>query len=169
MNVAIGAAVAKVAKKILSILAGNKKGRKFLGYAIGIALFIVLIPVIAIYGLFGWMNTGDVTGIIGYESIYEDLPTDVQMQIDNNEVQLQKIDSVFTENDLTNEDKSKAKLIYLSYLTDKHSEENFYQMLADCFLAVSEENDLLTNISSAFGIEFSDADRNQFNEYFGGE
>ena len=77
--------------------------------------------------------------------------------------------SVGVENDLLSDDISKAKLIYLSYLTDKYSEENFYQRLVDCFLAVSEENDLLTNISSAFGIEFSDADRNQFNEYFGGE
>ena len=52
---------------------------------------------------------------------------------------------------------------------DRYSEENFYQRLADCFLTVSEESDLLTNISSAFGIDFSDADRKQFNDYFGGE
>ena len=64
---------------------------------------------------------------------------------------------------------SKAKLIYLSYLTDRYSEENFYQRLADCFLTISEESDLLTNISSVFGIEFSDADRDQFYDYFGGD
>ena len=37
------------------MLLGDKKGRKFLLYVIGIALFIVLLPVIAVYGLFGWM------------------------------------------------------------------------------------------------------------------
>ena len=169
MIVAFWAAVGKVALKVLQFLVGDKKGRKFLGYVIGIVLFIVLIPVIAIYGLFGWMNAGEVADLVGYEAIYANLPTEVREQIDENEVQLQTIDTVFTKNGLTSEDISKAKLIYLSYLTDKHSEENFYQRLADCFLTVSEESDLLTNISSAFGVEFSDADRKQFNEYFGGD
>jgi hypothetical protein len=167
--VAFWAAVGKVALKVLQFLVGDEKGRKFLGYVIGIALFIVLIPVIAIYGLFGWMNAGEVADIVGYDAIYENLPTEVREQIDENEVQLQTIDTVFAENGLTRDDVSKAKLIYLSYLTDRYSEENFYQTLADCFLTVSEESDLLTNISSAFGVELSDADRRQFNEYFGGE
>ena len=161
---AFWAAVGKAALKVLQFLVGDKKGRMFLGYVIGIALFVVLIPVIAIYGLFGWMNAGEVADIVGYDAIYENLPTEVREQIDENEVQLQTIDIVFTENGLTRDDVSKAKLIYLSYLTDKHSEENFYQRLADCFLTLREEIDLLINISSAFGIEFSDADRNQFNE-----
>lgn len=169
MIVAFWAAVGKVALKVLQFLVGDKKGRKFLGYVIGIALFIVLLPVIAIYGLFGWMSGGEIADIVGYDEIYRNLPTEIREQMEANEVQLQTIDTVFTENSLTSEDISKAKLIYLSYLTDRYSEENFYQRLADCFLTVSDESDLLTNISSAFGIEFTDADRKQFNDYFGGE
>ena len=169
MIVAFWAAVGKVALKVLQFLVGDKKGRKFLGYVIGIALFIVLIPVIALYGLFGWMGAGDVADIVGYDAIYENLPSDIQDQLTENETQLQQIDTVFAENGLTDDEADQAKLIYLSYLTDRHSEENFYQTLADCFLAVSEESDLLTNISSAFGVEFSDADRDQFNQYFGGD
>ena len=169
MIVAFWAAVGKVALKVLQFLVGDKKGRKFLGYVIGIALFIVLSPVIALYGLFGWMGAGDVADIVGYDAIYENLPSDIQDQLTENETQLQQIDTVFAENGLTDDEADQAKLIYLSYLTDRYSEENFYQRLADCFLTVSEESDLLTNISSAFGIEFSDADRDQFNEYFGGD
>ena len=160
MIVAFWAAVGKVALKVLQFLVGDKKGRKFLGYVIGIALFIVLLPVIAIYGLFGWMSGGEVAEIVGYDAVYQNLPTEIREQIDENEIQ---------ENGLASGDIAKAKLIYLSYLTDRYSEENFYQRLADCFLTVSEEADLLTNISSAFGIEFTDADRKQFNDYFGGE
>ena len=169
MVVAFWAAVGKVALKVLQFLVGDKKGRKFLGYVIGIVLFIVLIPVIALYGLFGWMGAGDVADIVGYDAIYENLPSDIQDQLTENETQLQQIDTVFAENGLTDDEVDQAKLIYLSYLTDRYSEENFYQTLADCFLTVSEESDLLTNISSAFGIEFSDADRDQFDEYFGGD
>lgn len=169
MIAAFWATVGKVALKVLQFLARDKKGRKFLGYVIGITLFIVLLPVIAIYGLFGWMGAGDIADIVGYDAVYENLPTEIREQIDNNEVQLQTIETVFRENDLLGEDISKAKLIYLSYLTGKSGEENFYQRLADCFLTASKDCDLLTNISSAFGIEFSDADRNQFHEYFGGD
>lgn len=168
MIVAFWAAVGKVALKVLQFLVGDKKGRKFLGYVIGIVLFIVFIPVIAIYGLFGWLGAGEVADIVGYDAVYENLPTEIREQMEANENQLKMIESVFTVNELTEDDISKAKLIYLSYLTDRYSEENFYQRLADCFLTVTEETDLLTNISSAFGIEFSDADRQQFNEYFGG-
>ena len=38
-------------------------------------------------------------------------------------------------------DIAKAKLICLSYLTDRYSEENFYQRLADCFLTVSRKEE----------------------------
>ena len=55
MDIAFWAAVAKVAKKILQVLLGDENGRKFLGYVVGIALFIVLLPLIVILGLFGWM------------------------------------------------------------------------------------------------------------------
>lgn len=168
MIIAFWAAVGKVALKVLSFLVGDKKGRKFLGYVVGIALFIVLLPVIAVYGLFGWMAGGGASDIVNYDDVYQNLPTEIREQLDENEVQLQTIEVVFTENGIGSEDISKAKLLYLSYLTDRYEEEDFYQKYADCFLAVSEEADLLTNISSAFGIEFTDADRQQYNEYFGG-
>ena len=168
MAIAIGSTVAAAVKKVLTALVGNQKGRKFLGYVVGIALFIVLLPVIAIYGLFGWMSGGEVAEIVGYDAVYQNLPTEIREQINENEIQLDTIETVFRENGLASGDISKAKLIYLSYLTDRYSEENFYQRLADCFLTVSEESDLLSNVSSAFGIDFSDADRKQFNDYFGG-
>ena len=157
MIVAVSATVMAVLKKVLAFLLGDKKGRKFLGYTIGIVLFIALLPVIAIYGLFGWMSGNDAAGIIGYDAVYEKLPTEIREQIDANSAQLDMIEIVFRENGLTDEDITKAKLIYLSSLTEKHDEENFYERLAECFLTVSEETDLLTNISSAFGVDFTEA------------
>ena len=53
MDVAVGATIAAVAKKVLAILLGDKKGRKFLLYVVGIALFIVCIPLITLIGMFG--------------------------------------------------------------------------------------------------------------------
>ena len=126
MCVAVGAVVAKVVKKVLAILAGDKNGRKFLGYVVGIALFIVLLPVIAVYGLFGWMAGGGAAEV------------------------------------------SKAKTIFISCLTGKETEEDFYQRYADCFLLQSEEQSLWDLISSAFGVSFSDEEKQQFNNLYGG-
>ena len=121
MIVAVSATVMAVLKKVLAFLLGDKKGRKFLGYTIGIVLFIALLPVIAIYGLFGWMSGNDAAGIIGYDAVYEKLPTEIREQINANSAQLDMIEIVFCENGLTDEDITKAKLIYLKSTMRKTS------------------------------------------------
>ena len=162
------AVIGKIAKKVVMWLLGDKKGRKFLGYVIGIALFIVLLPLIAVYGLFGWMSSGNTTDILNADMVYSYMAPEYQQMLQEHEDELTKIEVVFTENGLTEDDMSQAKTIYLSCLTDKSSEDGFYQTLADCFLNRTEENDVLTNISSAFGVSFTDADREKFNSLYGG-
>lgn len=168
MCVAVAATIAKVASKILQVLLGDKKGRKFLGYVIGIALFIVLLPVIAVYGLFGWMSGGGASQLVSPDVLYQNLPTEYREQIEQYNTELTQIEITFTENGLSDADISKAKTIYLSCLTGKESEEGFFQAYADCFLNQTEEADSLTLISSAFGVSFSDADREKFNQLYGG-
>ena len=159
MDVAIGATLAAIGKKLLVALAGDKNGRKFLGYVIGIALVIVLLPIIAVYGLFGWMAGGgevegfvpsSANGILAYE------------------YQLNAIAEALRSYDLSERDIEAGQVIYLSCLVGRESEEGFYQTYADCFLNRSEEADLLSNISSAFGIAFTDADRAEFQNLYGG-
>lgn len=159
MDAAIGATLAAIGKKLLVALAGDKNGRKFLGYVIGIALVIALLPVIAVYGLFGWMaGGGEVEGII---------PSSAN-SILAYENQLYAIEETFRSYDLSERDIEAGQVIYLSCLVGRESEEGFYQTYADCFLNRSEEADLLSNISSAFGIAFTDADRAEFQNLYGG-
>ena len=159
MDVAIGATLAAIGKKLLVALAGDKNGRKFLGYVIGIALVIVLLPVIAVYGLFGWMaGGGEVEGIV---------PSSAN-SILAYENQLYAIEETFRSYDLSERDIEAGQVIYLSCLIGRESEEGFYQTYADCFLNRSEEADLLSNISSAFGVAFTDADRAEFQNLYGG-
>lgn len=47
--------LAAIGKKILLVLLGDKKGRKAMGYTIGIAVFIALLPLIVVMGLFHWL------------------------------------------------------------------------------------------------------------------
>lgn len=159
MDAAIGATLAAIGKKLLVALAGDKNGRKFLGYVIGIALVIALLPVIAVYGLFGWMaGGGEVEGIV---------PSSAN-SILAYEYQLNAIAETFRSYELSERDIEAGQVIYLSCLVGRESEEGFYQTYADCFLNRSEEADLLSNISSAFGIAFTDADRAEFQNLYGG-
>ena len=168
MIAAFWAVVGKIAKKVLAALAGDKKGRKILGYVIGIALFIVLLPVIAVYGLFGWMAGGGATEIIDYNAVCEYIPVEQRSVMEQYESELAAIQTVFVENGLGARDISKAKTIYISCLTGKETEEDFYQRYAECFILQSEEHSIWDNISSAFGISFSDDEKQQFNNLYGG-
>ena len=47
--------LAAVGKKALLLLLGDKKGRKAVGYTIGIAAFLALLPLIVVMGLFHWL------------------------------------------------------------------------------------------------------------------
>ena len=47
--------LAAVGKKALLLLLGDKKGRKAVGYTIGIAVFLALLPLIIVMGLFHWL------------------------------------------------------------------------------------------------------------------
>ena len=56
MSVAFGT----VLKKVAEAVASSKKGRKAIGYTVGIAIFLLLLPMIVVAGLFGWMGRSDV-------------------------------------------------------------------------------------------------------------
>ena len=47
--------LAAIGKKVLLLLLGDKKGREAVGYTIGIAVFIALLPLIIVMGLFHWL------------------------------------------------------------------------------------------------------------------
>ena len=47
--------LAAIGKKVLLLLLGDKKGRKTVGYTIGIAVFLALLPLIIVMGLFHWL------------------------------------------------------------------------------------------------------------------
>ena len=56
MSVAVGT----VLKKVAETVASSKKGRKAIGYTVGITAFLLLLPLIVVTGLFGWMGKNDV-------------------------------------------------------------------------------------------------------------
>lgn len=164
MDIGFWAVAGKVAKKLLQILAGDEKGRKFLGYVIGIALFIFFLPLIAVLGLFGWMSGETIE--LSYDEVYSKIPSEYRETIEAYEDELSEIDRVFLENGLTLTDASKARTIFISCLVGKESEEDFYQRYAECFLNQSGDSDVLTNIENTFSVTFTEQERLQLENLY---
>ena len=76
---------AAVAKKAAAALASRKKGRSFLGYVIGIAAFILCLPILVVFALFGWLSgssEADWSDPIA-QTIRESLPDEALTEIDS--------------------------------------------------------------------------------------
>lgn len=106
--------------------------------------------------------SGNAAELINRNLTVSQLSPEYSQLTEQYQAELEQIETTFTESGLSKPDISQAQILYLSCLTGKESEDGFYTKYADCFLNRSEGNDLLTNISSAFGVIFSDADRQQF-------
>ena len=163
MIAAVSATIVAVAKKVLAMLLGDEKGRKFLLYVVCMALVIVLLPLIAAIALFGSMSGGV---SVDYDMVYDNLPTEQRELLEQYDDELDMIADVFGENGLSRTEISQAQTIYISCLVGKESEDGFYQTYADCFLNQTEDSDLLDNISSAFGVTFSEREREQFENLY---
>lgn len=153
-----------VAKKAVEVLVSSKKGRKLLLYTVGIVLFIVLLPLIALVGLFGFLMGGDVP--IDEQQILGALPSEDQALLAGIDTTCADIHAVFTERGLTEADAKKAVAIYMACLLGKEG-DTFIADLAGCFEDASDTVSVYDNISSAFSVTFTEDDKKKFDEQYG--
>ena len=163
MNIAVS--VAAIIKKAAELLLTNKKGITFVGYVIGIALFIILLPAIMLWGFFGWMS-GDGGTLIDRDMVVSRLPIEQQEQIASIDTVCDTIITVFKTYDLTTSDQHKAQAIYISKLIGMELEESFYDNFADCFLSVSEGMSVYDLISERFLVSFDDKEITSLDEMY---
>lgn len=166
MDVAVGATIAAVAKKVLAILLSDKKGRKFLLYVVGIALFIVCIPLITLIGMFGWM-AGDGGTILNKDMVLSNLPQEQQQQIATMDATCDTIVTVFKTKELDTGDQRKASAIYISYLVGMESGDTFYDDLANCFLNTTADKDVYDLVSETFLVVVSEEDQTKMDQLYG--
>ena len=139
--------VATVVKKAVEVLASNKKGRKFIGYVIGISVFILCIPIIVVFCVFGWTGgttaeqfdpqaalAGAVHGVLDDPAIQE---------------RFENIQTVFTEHGLPDGDIHKAQFMSIRKLAGLEDQEDSYERLASCFLETTEEKTVYMLIEEA--------------------
>ena len=113
--------IAAVAKKVAATLVSNKKGRKFIGYVIGISIFILCIPLIAVLCLFGWTSGNpSIDYQSGVTAGVADMFNDPALQ-----ERFENIQIVFTEYDLSTGDIHKAQFMSIKKLAGLEEQENF--------------------------------------------
>lgn len=150
--------IGTVVKKALELIAVSDSGRKFLGYVLCIAVFLLLLPVIVVCGLFGWMANDGGTLLLR-EELLNNLPEENAAVIEQMNTVCDTIQNVFEIKGLSVMDERKAETIYLTCLVGREDDENFYNDLADCFLYADAETDVFDLVSITFGVEISDDDR----------
>lgn len=143
--------IATVVKKALEVLSSNKEGRNFLGYVIGIAIFILLLPAIVLYGLFGWLGESDDSYAL-QNNIISYIPRENIYVIDQMDIACDNISYFFQSYGLSEQYIEKAKAIYVSYLVGRENDLHFYNNLAYCFLNMSEAVSVYDLVSEQFSI-----------------
>ena len=166
MDVAAGATIAAVAKKVLAYLLGDKKGRKFLLYTVCIALFIVCIPPIALLGLFGWM-AGDSESILNQDDVLANIPNEQLVQMQTIDQVCNTIVTTFEDAGLEENDHKKATAIYMGYLVGLETQDGFYENLSNCFLNTTEDANVYDLVSQTFFVVISEVDQAQYDELYG--
>ena len=155
--------VAAVAKKAVAALASNKKGRKFLGYTIGIAIFILCIPIIMVYCVFGWMaGSGEMNIQAAAAGALHGAINDTEY----NET-VDQIETLFKKKNLPDGDIYKAQMMSISYLAGMSEQENYYERLASCFTDTTEDKTVYMLLEETFDIDISDKDIERMDSLYG--
>ena len=162
MSVSVGT----VLKKVAEVLVSSKSGRKFIGYTVGITLFLVLLPMIVIVGLFGWM-AGDGGTMLDRDQIISQLPLDQQEQIDVIDTTCDTIVTTFKIYGLPVSDQRKAQAIYIDKLMGLESQDGFFDSLAGCFVNADVDVSVYDLIAGTFLVAFSEEEMAQLDELYG--
>ena len=162
MSVTVGT----VLKKAAEVLVSSKSGRKFIGYTVGITLFLVLLPMIVIVGLFGWM-AGEGGTMLDRDQIISQLPPEQQEQIDVIDTTCDTIVTTFKIYGLPVEDQRKAQAIYIDKLMGLESQDGFFDSLAGCFVNADADVSVYDLIAGTFLVAFSEEEMTQLDELYG--
>ena len=137
-----------ILKKVAVTLVTDKKARKvILGIVLGI-VFVILMPIIAIPGIFsGGIDLG-----------LDDINSLIQQQQQIGESTLTAIEEQMIEAGYSKLNVEEAQAIYLLALFDKTDEENFVERLVGCFRAEQTDTELITAVNEEFGTAINPSD-----------
>ena len=150
----------------MEVVASDKRGRKFLLYVLGIAVFILLLPMIVIVGLFGFLGGGGAV-TVDQGTVLSHFSEEQETEISRIKEVCETISDTFLAYGLTDNDSRKAQTVYTSYLDGRESEEGFYGKLAECFTGVDDSTSVYDLLGKTFGIAITEDEQQGLDDRFG--
>ena len=137
-----------ILKKVAVAIVSDKKGRKWLlGVILGIT-FIILMPIIALLGIFSGGLDLNLDGI--YDKINEQ---QAKMEIVAQDIEDEMLNAGYTQVEV-----QEAQTLYLFALHDEAEEDGFVLRLVGCFEADQTDEELVQNVNTEFGKEITTED-----------
>ena len=134
-------AIVPIIKKVATVVLSDKKGRKAVLMIIGIVLVIIILPIIALLGIFsGGIDLG-----------LDDINAMVQEQQQVGEATLVAIEEAMLDEGYSQLRVEEAQAVYILALFDKSDEENFVERLVGCFEEEQTDAELIASVNAEFG------------------
>ena len=144
----MAAPIIPILKKVAVAIVSDKKGRKWLlGVILGIT-FIILMPIIALLGIFsGGLD-------LNLDSIYDKInEQQAKMEIVAQDIEDEMLNAGYTQVEV-----QEAQTLYLFALHDEAEEDGFVLRLVGCFEADQTDEELVQNVNTEFGKEITTED-----------
>ena len=144
----MAAPIIPILKKVAVAIVSDKKGRKWLlGVILGIT-FIILMPIIALLGIFSGGLDLNLDGI--YDKINEQ---QAKMEIVAQDIEDEMLNAGYTQQEV-----QEAQTLYIFALHDEAEEDGFVLRLVGCFEADQTDEELVQNVNTEFGKEITTED-----------
>ena len=141
----MAAPIIPILKKVAVAIVSDKKGRKWLlGVILGIT-FIILMPIIALLGIFSGGLDLNLDGI--YDKIHEQ---QAKMEIVAQDIEDEMLNAGYTQVEV-----QEAQTLYLFALHDEAEEDGFVLRLVGCFEADQTDEELVQKVNTEFGKEIT--------------
>ena len=145
MSATIAAALKKIA---LAIVSEPKVLKTVIGIVLGVVI-IICMPIAVILGI----SNGQVEIDPGRleELISENLPSEVQSELQLLENNLLKIEEEMVSEGFTLRQAEEAKALYLLVLSDRGAQHDLFEKLISCFRDAQTDEELVSVVNETFG------------------
>lgn len=134
-------AVIPILKKVASVVISDKKLRKVaIGIVLGV-LFLILLPIIAVLGIFS--GTIDV----GLDNVGEI----IAQQQATGEATMTEIETVMVEDGYSAQRIEEAQALYTLVFFNRGDEDGFVEKFVGCFEIEQTDEELITTVNTTFG------------------
>ena len=141
----MAAPIIPILKKVAVAIVSDKKGRKWLlGVILGIT-FIILMPIIALLGIFSGGLDLNLDGI--YDKIHEQ---QAKMEIVAQDIEDEMLNAGYTQQEV-----QEAQTLYIFALHDEAEEDGFVLRLVGCFETDQTDEELVQKVNTEFGKEIT--------------